>query len=421
MRPRHLKNRTYTKDRPGTDNRQRVDPSQTRATGPPSSKRGQPVALVGGLYPALAGAVLGFLLLNYHFTPPIYQITIAERENVLALAVFLTVAIAVSITVDHAARRTREAAKAQAEAATLSTLAGSVLRGSKPLPALLDQLRETFAFSGVTLLQRHPDITAATPHDDPTAWQVAAAVGDRPSSCPKDGDVEIPVGKDLLVLCGHPLAAHDRRVVQAFAAQAAVALRQERLAEQTASAKFIAEADQLRTALLSAVSHDLRTPLASAKAAVSSLRDEAVPFTDDDRKELLATADESLDRLIRLVENLLDMSRLQAGVVGASPQPVGAPETVAKAIDLLGPAGKDTGISAPDDLVEIMVDPGLLERMLANLLCNALRHSPAGRPPHVRITDHAEIVGTISATPTTVYSTSPSGPGTCSQSTCPPC
>ena len=351
------------------------------------------VALVGGLYPALAGAVVGFLLLNYFFTPPLYQFTIAERENVLALIVFLAVAAAVSVAVDQAARRTREAANAQAEAETLSTLAGSVLRGSRPLPALLDQLREAFGFSGVTLLQRRPDVTAATPHDDPAAWQVAAAVGDRPSAGPADGDVEIPIDDELvLVLRGHTLAATDRRVVQAFAAQAAVALHQERLSEQAASAKLIAEADRLRTALLSAVSHDLRTPLASAKAAIGSLRDDTVPFTEDDRRELLATADESLDRLIRLVENLLDMSRLQAGVIGASPAPVGAAEMVAKAIDLLGPTGEQIGIDTPDELVEIMVDPGLLERVLANLLTNAVRHSPPDRPPHVRIADHAEDV-----------------------------
>src|SRR6185437_1640863 len=89
------------------------------------------VALVGGLYPALVAAIVGSLLLNYYFTPPIHRFTIAEHENVLALVVFLTVAVAVSITVDLAARRTSEAARARAEAETLSTLAGSVLRGSR--------------------------------------------------------------------------------------------------------------------------------------------------------------------------------------------------------------------------------------------------------------------------------------------------
>ena len=351
------------------------------------------VALVGGLYPALAAAVAGFLLLNYYFTPPLYQFTIAERENVLALVVFLAVAVAVSVTVDHAARRTREAANARTEAETLSTLAGSVLRGSRPLPALLDQLRETFGFTTVTLLRREPEAPAAILRDDPAMWQVAAAVGDRPSLSPAEGTVDIPIDDDLvLVLRGHPLAAANRRVVQAFAAQAAVALRQETLSEQAASAKVIAEADRLRTALLSAVSHDLRTPLASAKAAVSSLRNDDVPFTDDDRRELLATADESLDRLIRLVENLLDMSRLQAGVIGASPQPISAADAVASAVALFGPAGKDIRIDIPDDIAEIMVDPGLLERILANLLSNALHHSPPGQPPHVSVTEHPDHV-----------------------------
>jgi two-component system sensor histidine kinase KdpD len=348
------------------------------------------VALAGGLYPALTAAVVGFLLLNYYFTPPLYEFTVAERENILALVVFLAVAVAVSVTVDQAARRTREAASAAAEAETLSTLAGSVLRGSRPLPALLDQLRETFGFSGVTLLQRRPDAVAATQmHNDPATWQVAAAVGDRPCTSPDQGEVEIPIDEDLLlVLSGHTLAAADRRVVQAFAAQAAIALRQENLAEQAASAKLLAEADRLRTALLSAVSHDLRTPLASAKAAVSSLRAEDVAFSDHDRAELLATADESLDRLIRLVENLLDMSRLQAGVIGASPQAISAAEAVAKAVDLFGPAGQAIAIQIPDELVEILVDPGLLERILANLLSNALRHSPADQPPQVIVSEH---------------------------------
>jgi two-component system, OmpR family, sensor histidine kinase KdpD len=348
------------------------------------------VALVGGLLPAVAAAVIGFLLLNYYFTPPIYQFTVAERENLLALVVFLAVAIAVSVTVDLAARRTLEAARARAEAETLSTLAGSVIRGSRPLPALLDQLRETYGFTGVTLLQRRPDATATAQHNDPSTWQVAAAVGDRPSLCPDQGDVEIPIDDELiLVLCGHTLPAQDRRVVEAFAAQAAVALHQERLTEQAAAARLIAEADRLRTALLSAVSHDLRTPLASAKAAISSLRNEDVPFTADDRRELLATADESLDRLIRLVENLLDMSRLQAGVLGTSPQPIGAGEAVAKAVDALGPTGKDISLQIPDDLAEVLVDPGLLERILVNVLSNALRHSPPGRPTLVTASEHA--------------------------------
>src|SRR5206468_9139448 len=121
----------------------------------------------------------------------IHQWTIAERDNVLALIVFLAVAAAVSLTVDRAARRTREAAQARAEAETLSTLAGSVVRGSRPLPALLDQLREAFGFTGVSLLQRRPDAPAGPEQRrDPDGWLLAAAVGDKPSLAPTDGRSE---------------------------------------------------------------------------------------------------------------------------------------------------------------------------------------------------------------------------------------
>jgi two-component system sensor histidine kinase KdpD len=352
------------------------------------------VALVGGLYPALCAAVAGFLLLNYYFVPPIHLWTIDQWENILALFVFLAVALAVSATVDAAARRTREAASARAEALTLSTLAGSVLRGSRPLPAVLDQLREAFGLSGVSLLERRPDAPPGPQQrHDPAVWRIAASVGDRPCLTPADGEVDIPIDPELtLALRGGPLAAADRRVVEAFAAQAAVALRQERLAEQAAAVGPLAEADKLRTALLSAVSHDLRTPLASAKAAITSLCSHDVVFDETDRDELLATADESLDRLVRLVENLLDMSRLQAGALGMSPQPMSVAEAVAKAVDLLGAPGQGVAIHVPDDLAEIDVDPALLERILANVLSNALRHSPPTRPPLITASEHAGYV-----------------------------
>jgi two-component system sensor histidine kinase KdpD len=298
------------------------------------------------------------------------------------------------VTVDRSARRTREAASARAEAETLSTLAGSVLRGSRPLPALLDQLREAFGFTGVTLLERRPDAPSSPDlRRDKDSWRIAAVTGDQPCLTPSEGDVDVPVDQDItLVLRGHPLAASDRRVVQAFAAQAAVALRQERLAEQAATAGTLAEADKLRTALLSAVSHDLRTPLASARAAITSLRSQDVVFDEYDRDELLATADESLDRLVRLVENLLDMSRLQAGVLGTAVQAMSVAEAVAKAVEDVGQAGRDVGIRVPDDLAEINADPALLERILANLLANALRYSPRDRPPLVTASEHGGYV-----------------------------
>ena len=348
------------------------------------------VALAGGLYPALVAAIAGFLLLNWFFVPPVHRFTIAERENVLALVVFLLIAVAVSTVVDLAARRTAEAARARAEAETLSTLAGSVLRGSRPLPSLLDQLRETFQLTGVTLLERREDTPCGPErHHDPAAWWVAAAVGDQPCLTPAQGDADVLVDDQVcLVLRGHPLAAADRRVIEAFAAQAAVALRQERLEERAATVGSLTEVDRLRTALLSAVSHDLRTPLSSAKAAVDSLRSREVDFSAADRDELLATADESLQRLGRVVDNLLDMSRLQAGALAMFPQLISVAEAIPAALDDLDQAGPRVSIRLPDDLPEVHADPALLERALANLVSNALHYSPPGQPPIITASEH---------------------------------
>ena len=221
-------------------------------------------SLVGGFYPALAAAVAGSLLLNYYFAPPIHTFTISRGDNVLALVIFLLVALLVSRVVDVSARRSSLAARASAEAETMSTLAGSLLRGEQALPALLERVRETFAMRSVSLLERN----AAG-----STWTVLASVGSDPPAGPADGEcsAEIDDGQ-LLVLRGHALPAEDQRVLAAFAAQVAVAYRQRQLAEAARSVEPLAESERARTALLNAVSHDLRTPIASAKASVSSLR-----------------------------------------------------------------------------------------------------------------------------------------------------
>ena len=332
------------------------------------------VALVGGLWPATVAAVAAAVLVNWFFVPPTGTFDVGERNNALALVAFVAVGAMVSTVVDLAARRTSQAARASAEAETLSTLAGDVLRGESALPALLERVRESFGMTSAALLERAQD----------GAWQVAAATGSDPCARPEEGDAEVPVGEGLaLVLRGRPLAAEDRRVLAAFGTQAAVALRQRRLARAVAAAEPLAEMDRTRTALLAAVSHDLRSPLASAKASVSALRGVGVAWSEPERAELLATADESLDRLTRLVENLLDMSRLQAGALAVFPQPVGLEDVLPAVLAELGPDGARVGLRLPAELPEVSADPGLLERILANLVANALRHSPADRPPLV--------------------------------------
>jgi two-component system sensor histidine kinase KdpD len=231
------------------------------------------------------------------------------------------------------------------------------------------------------LLERK-DSGASAARSPAASWALVACAGEAPVSRPDAGEVDIPVTDTLsLVLTGRPLHAEDRRVVGAFAAYAAVALEQQRLAAEAEAAKPIAAADKMRTALLAAVSHDLRTPLASAKAAVTSLRSPDMHWNAADTEELLATADESLDRLTRLVGNLLDMSRLQAGALSLFPRASGLDEIVALALDDLGPAGRDITVEIPETLPAVRADPAILERVVVNLAENALRYSPAGKAP----------------------------------------
>jgi two-component system, OmpR family, sensor histidine kinase KdpD len=181
------------------------------------------------------------------------------------------------------------------------------------------------------------------------------------------------------VLRGRPLPAADRRILEAFAAQAAAGLRQQRLAKEAERTRPLAEADKMRTALLSAVSHDLRTPLSSARAAVDSLASPGITWTQDERAELIATARDSLERLDRLVANLLDMSRLQAGALGIRTQLLAVEEVIPRVLDDLGEQASRIQVSLPGGLPEVLADPALLERVLVNLAANAVRYSPPGQ------------------------------------------
>ncbi|WP_269087199.1 sensor histidine kinase [Kribbella sp. ALI-6-A] len=334
------------------------------------------VALVGGLWPAMLTAVAGTVVLNFFFTPPTRTFTIAEPNNALALGIFVAVAALVSSVVDRSARRTRQAARAAAESETLATLAGTVLRGETALQALLERVREAFGMTSACLMER---IDSDELNE---SWRPIASAGTPTCRRPEDGDAKIPGREGLvLVLQGRSLAADERRLVGAFAAHAAALVDRARLSEAAAEAKPLAEADKLRTALLRAVGHDLRSPLASAKASVTSLRSSDVDWSPAERDELLETADESLDRLSRLVDNLLDLSRLQAGVLPVFTRPTALDEILPGVLGELDDDGAGVTVELPPGLPLVEVDPALLERVLANLLANAIRYSPAGHGP----------------------------------------
>jgi two-component system sensor histidine kinase KdpD len=168
--------------------------------------------------------------------------------------------------------------------------------------------------------------------------------------------------------------------VGAFAAQAAVVLERQRLARAAAEAAPLAEANKMRTALLAAVGHDLRTPLAAAKPS-SQASEQGREWSVEDHDELLETANEALDRLAALVDNLLDMSRLQSGALDVLNRPAALDEVVARALDDIGEDGQHVVVDMPDNLPAVLVDAGLLERVIANLLANAVRYSRPDRPP----------------------------------------
>jgi two-component system sensor histidine kinase KdpD len=323
-------------------------------------------ALVGGLVPALASAVAGSLLLNWFFSPPVHTLTIADPKNIVALLVFVGVAVSVASVVDLAARRTHQAARLRAESEILSFLAGSVLRGETTLEALLERVRETFGMESAALLERAGETAP---------WTCVGSVGERPAATPEEADVDVPAGAHTaLTLSGRVLPASDRRVLAAFAAQAAVVLERSRLQHEADRAQELSEGNRIRTALLAAVSHDLRTPLAGIKASVSSLRADDVAWSEEDRADLLEAIEDGADRLDHLVGNLLDMSRLQTGTVAPLIRETDLDEVVPKALG--GVPGDSVQLDIPETLPMIHVDRGLLERAVANVVENAVKYSP---------------------------------------------
>nr|WP_228122606.1 DUF4118 domain-containing protein [Saccharothrix syringae] len=321
------------------------------------------VALVGGLWPAVAAALLGAGLLNFFFTEPYYSLAVATPENVVTLIAMLVVAVLVAAVVDRAARLAEQGARARTEAALLASYARTVLTGPYPLARLLEKVRENFGLDSVALLERRDG-----------EWERVACVGPKPCDEPDEADVDVPVTADVhLALRGRTLPAGDQRALEAAAGQALLALRQQRLAAETADAQRRAATTELRTAILSAVGHDLRTPLTSIKAAVGSLRDPQLRLPPEDTAELLETVEISADRLSGLIDNLLDSSRLATGAVAPRLRPVTYDEAVGRAL-----AGVDdralVAVEVPDDLPPVAADAGLLERVVANVVDNALRH-----------------------------------------------
>ncbi len=348
------------------------------------------VAATGGVWPAALAALAGFLLSNYYFAPPIHTFTIADTRDILALVMFLVTAGVVSVLVDLSARRTAAAIQARTDAQTLARVAGRMVAPEgNPLPALLEELLMAFRLDAAAVLRREPDggdeASAAEGREarqsgTARGWSTVVSAGGQPPKSPDDASLVLPLtGQEILALRGPGLTAEDREILSAFAAQLASALQNDRLHAEAAEADSLARANQLRSALLAAVSHDLRTPLASIKAASSSLLSEELEFGPHETEVLLQTIDDETDRLNSLVENLLDMSRLQTGSVEVLDQSTDVGDLVDAAVASLGPRGDQVTVELESPLPRIHTDPVLLERAVANLVDNALIHGGSQR------------------------------------------
>lgn len=318
------------------------------------------VALIGGMLPAVFAAVLSGLSLDFFFVRPLHQVTVQQPWHLFALVMYVVSAVLVSFVVDRSARRSRTARRAAAESGLLVGIAGSVLRGDDALQALVERTREAFGFAGVRV--RQGDEVPAT----------SGTFGDEP-----DAATTLPSGA-VLEFAGAPDDPTQRRLLRVVEQQLDAALEHRALTRTAVDAERIAAVDRVRSAILAAVSHDVRRPIAAASAAVQSLRARDVRLGEADREALLATADESLRQLAVLLADLLDVSRVQAGVLAAAPVPTALDTVVAPALDELELGPEDVDLDLPAELPPVLADPVLLQRVVVNLLANAVRYSPDG-------------------------------------------
>ncbi len=330
---------------------------------------------IGGAVPGGLAGIGGFLLLNWYFSPPIHTFTIADPRDIVSLVVFVVVAAVVSTEVDLAARRSSEARRTRSQAAALARATSALLELPDPLPALVEEIYSTFLVNGVTVL-----------HASEHGWVPEVASGPHPPSSPQEATLTLPVGPArLLALAAGQLRAEDSEALNIFVTQIAVAVANRQLQEQAGEAAALAKANEVRTALLAAVSHDLRTPLASIKTAATSFLSDDMALEPTAARALLETIDAEADRLSALVANLLDMSRLHTGGLVVHTEPVGLDEVVSAALISVPAGDHRLEVEVPETLPAVDADPPLLERALANLLANALAVSGPETPVRVMV------------------------------------
>jgi two-component system sensor histidine kinase KdpD len=347
------------------------------------------VAAIGGFWPAVVAAVLGTTLLNYFSADPVGSLSIADPSTLFTLLVFLAVACSVALAIGLATRRAQEAARSGAEATALSELSLRILSSDGSLETFLEKVRSRLGVEAVTLVVgSSPDFTGGQRSGGPgrgpgigaAEWTVLASAGTSPPVTHAAADHTAVVDSRYALLinggppAGHQFSGQHQRMLAAFGAFLVAILERRQLVASMQDNQRLSEGNKMRTSILRAVSHDLRTPLAGIKLAVSSLRQEDVRFSPEDERELLATIEDSADRLDHLIGNLLDMSRITADSVNPLLRGLGWAEVLPDA--LRGLTAGRIRVEVPPNLPRVEADAGMLERVVANLAENALKYAP---------------------------------------------
>ena len=328
-----------------------------------------PVAVVWGTAHAVFVAVASMLAFNFFFLSPLYTFDLADGRNWFALAVYLATAVVVGDLASRARRRAVEAEQREREAALLADIAAELLRGTRleeELGRIEERTADVIGVSSVRIVLGKE--TGARAHEAPHPLSV-------------DGR---PVGTVYTPEREVGALRIQQQLLPALGSLLAVARDRERLEREAFGAESLRRSDAIKTALIQAVSHDLRTPLATIEQALDGLESGVLALTEDDREQLLQTIRVEHTRLKRLVENLLDLSRLQAGAAESIPELWTADQLVAQALEEL-PESDRVQVSARPDLPPVSVDAVQIQRALVNVLENALRVSPSDEPVHVRV------------------------------------
>jgi len=366
-------------------------------------------AIVGRLGPGLVAAVVSFLTFNFFFLPPYDSFVIARGEHVVALIVFLALSVLISLLYTRAVDRADVAEAKETELQTLQELSRDLVvrgPGEETYAALLDDVVARFGFdagalfvSGVGGGLDERVVVGAEPGSISPSWNPADP-GRAPERLP------LSVGNrtlGLVVLTGSrdALDPAETRVLRAVCDQLALVLERDRLLRTATDAEILRQTETARRTMLAAVSHDLRSPLAAIKASVTDLLDPEVERSADDRDAVLRVVDREADRLDALVANLLDLSRIEAGVVQANLEHVDLAETVTAEVDAAGMRWPGVAITMTidDDHEVVVADPVFVLRVVSNLLDNAARSAVAAGEPAVEIeigpTAHGEHNGQV--------------------------